>query len=72
MLTADNVKITWVKSTIGSVQKQRATVKALGLKRLNHSVIRQVSPELKGMIDKVKHLVSVEYLPENDTEAKKE
>ncbi|MBR6332058.1 MAG: 50S ribosomal protein L30 [Dehalococcoidales bacterium] len=54
------LKITWVKSTIGHPKDQIATIEALGLKRLNDSVIQEDSPALRGMIIKVRHLVKVE------------
>ncbi len=55
-----NLQITLVKSTIGYSPKQRKTVKALGLRRLKHSVVHQDTPAIRGMIEKVKHLVEVE------------
>ena len=52
--------ITWVKSGIGYAEVQRRTLKALGLHRLNQSVIREDSASTRGMINRVKHLVRVE------------
>lgn len=52
--------ITWVKSDIGYAKDQRLTIKALGLHRLNQSVIHEDSPSIRGMALKVKHLVKVE------------
>ena len=54
------LKITLIKSTIGSQKGQIATVKGLGLKKINSSVIREVTPETLGMIKKIKHLVITE------------
>ena len=54
------IKITLTKSTIGSQKRQIATVKGLGLKKINSSVIREASPETLGMIKKIKHLVITE------------
>tara|TARA_B100001029_G_C14787953_1_gene300223 strand:+ start:150 stop:335 length:186 start_codon:yes stop_codon:yes gene_type:complete len=54
------IKITLVKSTIGSQRDQIATIKGLGLRKLNSSVIRIVTPETLGMINKIKHLVNME------------
>ena len=54
------VRITLVKSPIGYNQKQRATVKALGLRKMNASRTVIVTPQVRGMLDKVPHLVSVE------------
>lgn len=56
------LKITLVNSPIGSSKKQKATVKALGLKKLNHSVVKDDSPEIRGMVEKIKHLLNVETL----------
>jgi len=57
-----SLKLTQIKSTIGCPADQRATVKALGLKRINHSVEQVDTPAVQGMIFKVKHLVKVEKL----------
>ena len=54
------LKITLKKSTIGSQKGQIATVKGLGLKRINSSVVREATPEILGMIKKIKHLVITE------------
>ena len=54
------LKITLKKSTIGSQKEQIATVKGLGLKRINSSVIREATPETLGMIKKINHLVITE------------
>lgn len=55
-----NVKITLVKSTIGCNQKMRATIEALGLKKIGQTREVQATDCVRGMIFKVKHLVSVE------------
>ena len=52
--------ITWVKSGIGYAQTQRRTLKALGLHRLNQSVTHDDSAPIRGMINKVRHLIRVE------------
>ncbi|PKB64064.1 MAG: 50S ribosomal protein L30 [SAR202 cluster bacterium Io17-Chloro-G2] len=54
------LKITWKKSCIGCPENQRRIIKSLGLHRLNHSVIHADTPSIRGMIDKVPHLVSIE------------
>ena len=54
------LRVTWVKSGIGYAEVQKRTLKALGLKRLNQSVIRSDSASVRGMINKVRHLVRVE------------
>ncbi|MCH8892377.1 MAG: 50S ribosomal protein L30 [Chloroflexi bacterium] len=54
------LKITWVKSTIGRTQNQRRIIESLGLHRLHHTVVHQDSPTIRGMVNKVSHLVKVE------------
>lgn len=54
------LNITWVKSGIGNRQDQRRTLKALGLRRLNQSVTHSDSASIRGMINKVRHLIKVE------------
>jgi len=56
------VKITQIRSQIGASQKQKGTLIALGLKKINATVEKEVSPQVQGMIDKVNHLVNVEQL----------
>ena len=57
---AKMIKITLVKSAIARPGKHKAIVAGLGLRKLNGSVIRQDTPEIRGMINKVSHLVQVE------------
>ena len=59
---ADKLKITLVKSTIGAIPKHRATVAALGLKKLHKTVEMPDNAAVRGMIDQVKHLVKVEEI----------
>jgi large subunit ribosomal protein L30 len=54
------LKITLVKSPIGYNKRQRGTLRALGLRRINQFVEREDTPVVRGMIDKVSHLVQVE------------
>ncbi len=54
------IKITQVRSKIGSDWTQKATLIALGIKKLNRSVEHEVTPQIIGMVNKVKHLVKVE------------
>lgn len=54
------LRVTLVKSTIGSLQKHKATVQALGLKKIRSSVVVRDNPAMRGMIFAVKHLVTVE------------
>jgi len=54
------IKITQVKSAIGRLSNQKATIKALGIRKLNHSVVHEDSAVIRGMVNTVKHLVKVE------------
>ena len=54
------LKVTQVRSTIGCKPKQRGTIRALGLRRINHTVEHADRPEIRGMIARVPHLVRVE------------
>ncbi|WHH61453.1 50S ribosomal protein L30 [Petroclostridium sp. X23] len=56
------LKITLTKSTIGRKDDQIATVKALGLKKIRDVVEHQDSPQIRGMVNKVSHLVEVEEI----------
>jgi len=58
------LKITWTKSYIGKPRNQRRVVESLGLKRLHHSVIHGDTPVIRGMVNKVQHLLKVEEIPE--------
>lgn len=57
---AKNIKITLVKSGIARPGKHKVVLAGLGLRKLNHSVIRQDTPQIRGMINKIAHLVKVE------------
>ena len=54
------VKVTLVRSTIGFDKKQAAVVESMGLRRLNHTIEVPDTPAMRGMIHKVRHLVTVE------------
>lgn len=54
------IKVTWVKSAIGYEASQRKTLRALGFHRLNESVSHEDTRSVRGMINKVRHLVKVE------------
>jgi large subunit ribosomal protein L30 len=56
------LKITQVKSAIGYRKRVKRTLEALGLKKMNHSVIQPDNPAIRGMIDSVSHLVEVEEI----------
>jgi len=54
------IRITQVKSKIGSTARQKKTLEALGLKKMNSSVEVEATPQILGMVQKVNHLVSTE------------
>lgn len=56
------LRITQVRSTIGRKPAQRKTIRALGLRRIRHTVVKQDRPEIRGMIARVSHLVQVEEI----------
>jgi large subunit ribosomal protein L30 len=58
------LRITWVKSGIGYSERQKETIRALGLRRLGASVEQADTPAIRGMISKISHLVQVEVCPE--------
>ena len=55
-----SIRITLVRSPIGYSERQKRTVRALGLRRINQTVEQADTPEIRGMITKVNHLVTVE------------
>jgi len=57
---AKQIKITQIRSIIDRIEPQKRTIKALGLGRPNKSVVKIDTPQIRGMIRKVAHLVSVE------------
>ena len=57
---AMKLKVTQVRSVIGSKQNQRDTLRTLGLRKINDVVLKEDRPEIRGMIFTVSHLVSVE------------
>ena len=58
--TGKTIKVTLVKSPIGYPEPQKATVKALGLRHLHHTVEHEDTPALRGMLAKVIHLIRIE------------
>ncbi|MDY0340668.1 MAG: 50S ribosomal protein L30 [Coriobacteriia bacterium] len=60
MASEKTLRIKQVRSAIGLCKDQKATVRALGLKRMNHTVEQADTPVIRGMIFKVKHLVQVD------------
>lgn len=54
------IKITQIKSTIDRSKRQKETMKALGLRKLNQTVTKETNPQIMGMVNKVSHLVLIE------------
>ncbi len=63
-----SLRVTQVKSTISHIARNRDTIRALGLKRIGHSVIIPDNPATRGMVRQVRFLVEVEELPEGTPE----
>ena len=62
MSSTGKLRITWVKSSIGYSERQKGTIRALGLRRLGDVVEQNDTPTVRGMVDKVSHLVQVEEI----------
>jgi large subunit ribosomal protein L30 len=56
----NKIRIKLVRSPVGCKPSQRLTIKALGLRKMNHIVEHNDTPQIRGMVDRVRHLVSVE------------
>jgi len=56
------IRITQVKSKNGRPERQKRTLEALGIRKLNHSVDHEATPQILGMVEKVRHLVIVENI----------
>ncbi len=61
------LRITWIKSGIGYSKDQKLTLKALGFRRLNQSITHDDSASIRGMINKVRHLIKVAEEEFNET-----
>ncbi|MDP2400715.1 MAG: 50S ribosomal protein L30 [Actinomycetota bacterium] len=59
---AAKLKITQVRSAIGLAKDQKATVRALGIKRMSQTVVQDDNPVIRGMVFKIKHLLDVEEI----------
>ena len=59
-LTGNYLKITQVKSSIGSTKRQKLTLAALGLKKLHRPIVHEATHQVVGMVNKLRHLISVE------------
>jgi large subunit ribosomal protein L30 len=62
------LRITYKKSMIGYSQDQRDTMRSLGLRKLNQSVLRPDNPSIRGMVFKVRHLVAVEEVKDGEAQ----
>jgi large subunit ribosomal protein L30 len=62
MSSAKKLRITWVKSSIGYSRRQKGTIRALGFRRLGDVVEHTNTAAIRGMVDKVSHLVQVEEI----------
>jgi large subunit ribosomal protein L30 len=62
MSSEQKLRITWVKSSIGYSRRQKGTIRALGLRRLGDIVEQADTPVIRGMVNKVSHLVQVEEI----------
>jgi large subunit ribosomal protein L30 len=60
--TIKKIKIIQIRSVINRPEKQKRTIQALGLHRIRHSVIQNATPQILGMVKKVKHLVQIEEM----------
>lgn len=58
------LRLTQVRSALDKGRKQRGTIRALGLKRLGHTVVHDDKPEIRGMVRAVEHLLKVEEINE--------
>ncbi len=58
------IRVTQRRSAIGRVRKQRLTLEALGIRRMHQSVIHNDTPQIRGMINKITHLIEVETVEE--------
>ena len=68
---AATLRVTQVKSTISHIERNRATVRALGLKRIGHTVEVPANDATRGMVRQVRFLVEVEEVPASGSEEKK-
>ncbi|MEY3990170.1 MAG: hypothetical protein RI985_1251 [Chloroflexota bacterium] len=62
------LRITYTKSSIGCSVDQKETIKSIGLRKLNSSVVREDTPTVRGMIFKVRHLVTVQEVAEGEAQ----
>ncbi|HEX9660326.1 MAG TPA: 50S ribosomal protein L30 [Rhodothermales bacterium] len=60
----NKLKITQIRSGIDRPERQKRTIRALGIRKLHHTVVHDDTPQIRGMIHKISHLVSVEEISE--------
>ena len=60
-MSKNNITISLIKSPIGSSSKQRKILESLGIKKINKTISHKITPEIQGMIKKVKHLINIEH-----------
>ena len=60
-MSYNNITISLIKSRIGSSSKQRKILESLGIKKINKTISHKNTPEIQGMIKKVKHLINIEH-----------
>jgi large subunit ribosomal protein L30 len=53
-------KITQVKSLIGATERQRRTMQALGIKKMHQTIEKEATPQIEGMVEKLRHLIKIE------------
>jgi large subunit ribosomal protein L30 len=56
------IRITQIKSKIGMPERQKRTLEALGIRKMNHSIVHEVTPQILGMVEKVRHLLKIEEI----------
>ncbi|HHT11079.1 MAG TPA: 50S ribosomal protein L30 [Atribacter sp.] len=66
-MTKKLLKITLKKSVIGRLKSHRRTVQSLGLRKINHSVIHDDNPSIRGMVNKISYLLEVENIEGEET-----
>ena len=62
LIKMSKIKITKIRSVIGRPERQKRTMEALGLRKMNQTVVKEDTPEILGMVRKVNHLVEVENI----------
>jgi len=58
----EKIKVTLVKSKIGSTKRQKRTIQALGLRKISSTAEHKATPQILGMVNKVNHLIKVEKI----------